>query len=318
MPCPGVVYEHSKPQYVDGFGVRLFPEGSFGQYTGSGYRGAGNRCLSRGSTFEGSSPSDPVVVNQNAVWDNAGGTSINVLNNRTSLPVGFQGGGYGTYCGAVTKNQGAIGAAKLLRIMSGDQLNFSINYTYSIAGGTNSNANGYNTLLTSLASMIAGSPGVVNPVEGTATALQTAQGLNPAVSTFFNTTWQELAPGGSVPEAYLHVLFFNDQFVFDNVNSMVYPITSGGLNAPGNIANSLVVPKDGYASCLFLVMKVILPYILINFFMLTDVRGPLLETNDYYPFGLTMAAVSGVAMKSPYAPNKYRYRREGAAESGVQ
>ena len=41
--------------------------------------------------------------------------------------------------------------------------------------------------------------------------------------------------------------------------------------------------------------------------MFTHVRGPLLETNDYYPFGLTLAATSDMAMKSPYAPDKYRF-----------
>jgi RHS repeat-associated protein len=259
-------------------------------------------------TFEGSSPTDPIAVNQNVVWDNALGTSINVTGNRTTLPVGFSGGGYGSYCGSITKSQGAIGAAKILRVMAGDQLNFSINYTYSTAGGNNGNANGLGTLTSTLANMILGSSGAVSPVfsaEGTASALQSAQGLNSAVTTFFNTTWQEVPPGGSVPEAYLHVLFFNDQFVFDNVHSMVYPITASGLNAPGSITNSLVTSRDGYAYVYFSNESNTTVY--FDNFMLTDVRGPLLETTDYYPYGLTMAATSGTAMKTPYVQNKYRF-----------
>jgi hypothetical protein len=39
-------------------------------------------------TFEGASPTD--VANQNAVWDNSGGNSINVISSRvTPLPTGF-------------------------------------------------------------------------------------------------------------------------------------------------------------------------------------------------------------------------------------
>jgi RHS repeat-associated protein len=260
-------------------------------------------------TFEGTTPA--AVANQNAVWDNASGTSINVQSVQvTPLPAGFNSAQNGTYCGSITKSQGAIGAAKLIRVMAGDQLNVTLNYTYSTATVDNSSANGWNTLLNSLAAMIIGSSGV-NPVfdgSSTASALAAAQN-NSTVSNFFTVLHPETSgQSTTVPEAYLHILLFNDQFVFDNVNSIVIPITSQGLNAEGTIPpQTPIITKDGYAYVYFSNESNTVVY--LDNFMLSDQRSPLLEMNDYYPFGLTMAAASGTAMKSAYAANKYRFNQ---------
>jgi len=76
-------------------------------------------------------------------------------------------------------------------------------------------------------------------------------------------------------------------------------------SAAATITNSLAVIKDGYAYVYFSNESNTTVY--FDNFMLTDVRGPLLEMTDYYPYGLTMAATSGTAIKSPYAQNKYRF-----------
>jgi|GEM_PF-1171043 len=257
-------------------------------------------------TFEGTTST--AVANQNAIWDNSSGLSIDVLSRQvTPLPTGFTSATSGTYCGSIIKTQGAIGAAKLLRVMAKDQLNVGIDYTYSSAAVDNTSANGLNTLVGSLAAMIMGSSdvGALLKGPGTASALAAAQNTT-AVSNYLSVVNQEVpgSPGGP-PKAYLHILLFNDQFVFDDVNSAVVPITTAGLNTKQTLTRVVSIPRDGYAYIYFSNESNTIVY--FDNFNLTHIRGPLLETNSYYPFGLTMAGISDKALKPQYSENKFRY-----------
>jgi hypothetical protein len=257
--------------------------------------------------FEGTTTD--AVANQNAMWDNSAGQPIDVLSRHvTPLPTGFTAATNGTYCASITKSQGAIGAGKLIRVMAKDQLNVSIDYTYSSAVD-NSNANGMNTLLNSLAGMILGSNEAGSLIKNTtaANALATAQN-NATVSNFISVVNQEVPGSGGAPKAYLHILLFNSQFVFDNVNSVVTPITTAGLNVRQTITKVVAIPKDGYAYIYFSNESNTTVY--FDNFNLTHVRGPILETTSYYPFGLAMAGISDKALKTNYGENKYKFQKQ--------
>ncbi len=257
-------------------------------------------------TFDGTGTT---VTNQNAVWDNASGQSINVQSNQVSpLPVGFNATANGTYCGSVTKAQGAIGAAKLLKVMARDVLRVSVQVTYSSATVSNTSANGLNTLASSLAAMMLGSGQVSSFAESQASTIASGMSTVSNVQSFF---LPETASTGTTgpPEAYLHVLLFNDQFVFDNVNSVVMPVNTTALNATQTLTvPNLVIPKSGYAYIYFSNESNTTVY--FDNFMLTDVRGAILEMNAYYPFGLAMAGISDKAVKASYTENKYRYNKK--------
>jgi hypothetical protein len=197
------------------------------------------------------------------------------------LPVGFTAAANGTYCGSVTKAQGAIGAAKLLKVMARDVLSVSIQVTYSSATVDNSSANGLNTLAGSLASMMLGSGQVASVAESQASTIASGMPAVSNVQSFFSPETATTNTTGP-PEAYLHVLLFNDQMVFDNVNSVVKPVNTTAQNATQTLTiPNLVIPKSGYVYIYFSNESNTTVY--FDNFMLTDVRGPILEMDAYYP-----------------------------------
>jgi RHS repeat-associated protein len=119
------------------------------------------------------------------------------------------------------------------------------------------------------------------------------------------------APTG-YPKAYLNWIFLDDQFNYVSslsgsvqAASTTYPAATLNTVAPGS---QLSLTKSGYL------------YIWVSnetqgwdvFFDNLSVQykqGPLLEMNNYYPFGLTMQGLSDKAIKTNYAENKYRYNQ---------
>jgi RHS repeat-associated protein len=234
---------------------------------------------------------------QNRDWENKDGGSINVDGARGTTQVNF--GGTQTYAMLVRKSavNGTIGAAKLLKVMSGDKIHTKVDYYYNVASAsTNDNANTLTTLVNSVISNITTTSAASQLVKGDglvlSTSLQGDNDLKTAVNTAASTN--PLNTGQVAPRAYLCVLFFNELFEFDKDYSLVIPVAYLQSGAKGSISrigsNAIPVKKNGYAYVYFTNESDEMVY--FDNFILSRERSAILEETHYYPFGLTMAGIS--------------------------
>jgi len=271
-------------------------------------------------TFEGTSGTTE-VTNQDAVWDDRNGNTINVISSRTARPGSFgTSTTNGSYAMLVKKSTGAVGATKLLKVMSGDVLNVSVDYYYTTASANNTGANGLNTFVSSLINILTNSETATGIVKGNAGVVQSYQSGDGNVTSFFSP---ENGTGGTAPKAYLHVLLFDERFVFDNTNSYVQQVGGSGytVGTKGTITLAQkAVKKNGYAYIYFSNETDELVY--FDNFMLTHVRGPLLEDNAYGVWGGVLSAISSQSIGK--MDNKYQYNgkekqeKEWADGSGIE
>jgi len=183
----------------------------------------------------------------------------------------------GSYVSSIKKSQGAIGAAKLLKVMAGDRIHTSIDYYYTAANTSNSGADGITSLLTNLASAIMGSPATGGILKDAATDLTNALSGNAGLISLLNTP-NETSGANQAPKAYLNILFFNEQFKFDENASVVVPVAYSP-NAKNTIAkigaNAVQAKKNGYVYVYFSNESEELVF--FDNFKLSHERGRILE-----------------------------------------
>jgi RHS repeat-associated protein len=196
-----------------------------------------------------------------------------------------------------------VGAAIVLKVMSGDVLDLAVRAFYKDNTYSSPN-NPINDLLSVLAN---GVVTVTGGAKGSYSQLNTTSGpLYGALQSFATSN------NGTVtnkPRAYLNWILLDEQFNY--VSS--YP-QSGAIavgNYPSNTLNTLGytgvnVTKNGY---LYIYVSNETPGwdVFFDNLSIKHYAGPLMEETHYYPFGLTMSGICSKALKAQDIHNRYQY-----------
>ncbi len=195
-----------------------------------------------------------------------------------------------------------MGPALLLKVMSGDKIDIAVQSFYNT--GTTSTPNSSLTdvlasLATGVVNMTAGGKGSITDLNN-----QTSSPIYAALNSFLTTDDPNQT---TKPKAYLNWILLDDQLKYVSSypqSGAVAVTTAGTINILGY--TGLPITKNGF---LYIWVSNETPGwdAFFDNLVVKQYAGPLLEENHYYPFGLTMAAISSKALKPFYSENKYRY-----------
>lgn len=212
---------------------------------------------------------------------------------RVTKPSGYPNDTYtnpNNYVQDLNGNASKIGASILLKVMAGDKINVRANSWFNNGATPGTPVSPLTDIVNALVSSIPGTPGSkFLPGQAGSTI------ISPDVTQFLNN--RDANNVSSRPKAYLNIVLLDEQLnpvlTTDGNNSYFQQVGNSGDFTTFTVTNRLMT-KSGY---IYIYLSNETPNIDVYFdnLQVTQTRGPLLQENGYYPFGLEMKAVSSQA-----------------------
>ena len=197
--------------------------------------------------------------------------------------------------------EGRVGPGVILKVMAGDKIKATTFAWYKPTGTDNSVDQGLGSIVLNLLGQL--TPGISNLAKGSSGAQITNGILQPGMENLLGNQ----SPVAGAPKAFLnYVLLDEEQFKAVKYGATPVPVISNGmqkqlLQAEGG--SEIEMPQNGYLYVF--VSNESKGDVYFDDLRVDHIRGPLMEETHYYPFGLTMAAISSKAVGR--LGNKYEY-----------